>query len=76
MTAATLIKKAFNLGRAYSFRVLAHYRNGGRHDRHSARAVAESYILICRQRKTLWVWHGLLNLRAHSQDTLLAAWLL
>jgi hypothetical protein len=48
MTKATLIKKTFNWGLAYSFRGLVYYHHGRKHGstQASAGVVAESYILI------------------------------
>jgi hypothetical protein len=51
MTKETYIKGSINQGFAYSFRGLDHYHHGKEHVGRCWK-VAESYILICRQRET------------------------
>lgn len=56
MAKAILIKGSIYWELAYSFRGLFYYHHGGKHGnrqgRHGAGNVAESYVLILRQRET------------------------
>lgn len=54
VTKATLITKALNWGLASSFILLVHHHHNKEHDgmQEGSGAVAESYILIFRQRET------------------------
>jgi hypothetical protein len=67
MTKATLKRKAFNWGLAYSFRSLVHFLHGTGMVVHNAGAGAESYILMCRQREETALGVGIQNLKGQLQ---------